>query len=230
MEPEIKRGVIQHVVRSLLIIAFFSVFIFLSAGDWRWLGGWLYIGVILASFVIAGLMLIPTQPELLTRRGQAGEGTQGWDRLLAPLMAWSPLYIGVLSGLVFRSNGSDPAAPWLRAVAITVSLAGSFLLNFAMLHNPFFEATVRIQEDQEHMVAVDGPYRWVRHPGYLGAVIFSLPAPLILGVYWGFAGVAVMVIALLVRTALEDRFLIENLDGYEEFVETTRFRLLPGVW
>jgi protein-S-isoprenylcysteine O-methyltransferase Ste14 len=92
------------------------------------------------------------------------------------------------------------------------------------------ETTVRIQEDRDHRVIMTGPYRFVRHPMYVGMLIMNLATPLLLGSVWAFVPVAGMVIALTIRTALEDRTLQRELPGYADFCKETKYRLLPPIW
>jgi len=99
-----------------------------------------------------------------------------------------------------------------------------------MLANRFFSGVVRIQNERGHSVVSDGPYRWVRHPGYAGGFIGDLALPLLLGSAWAFIPAALTAGAVVLRTALEDRTLQAELPGYREYAQRTRFRLLPGVW
>ena len=97
--------------------------------------------------------------------------------------------------------------------------------------NTHFEKTVRIQHDRGHRVVDSGPYRIVRHPGYLGTIIgFVLATPLLLGSWWAFAPAVVAAAFLVVRTALEDRTLNKELDGYQTYTQNVRYHLLPGAW
>jgi protein-S-isoprenylcysteine O-methyltransferase Ste14 len=100
----------------------------------------------------------------------------------------------------------------------------------AMAANPFLESTVRIQKDRSHVVVTAGPYRIVRHPMYVGALVMFAAWPLLLGSAWSFVPLAAMVPALVVRTALEDRMLQRELAGFADYAQRTRYRLLPGVW
>jgi protein-S-isoprenylcysteine O-methyltransferase Ste14 len=75
-----------------------------------------------------------------------------------------------------------------------------------------------------------GPYRLVRHPGYLGVTLYNIAVPIIMESVWGFVGVGFYFVILIWRTTLEDRFLLENLPGYADFAEQTRWRLFPGIW
>jgi protein-S-isoprenylcysteine O-methyltransferase Ste14 len=99
-----------------------------------------------------------------------------------------------------------------------------------MAENPFFEKTVRIQSERDHYVIDTGPYRVVRHPGYVGLVPWVLSIPLLLVSARAFLPAGLAVISLLVRTALEDRTLHKKLPGYAEYAARVRSRLVPGVW
>jgi protein-S-isoprenylcysteine O-methyltransferase Ste14 len=89
---------------------------------------------------------------------------------------------------------------------------------------------VRIQTDRGHTVITSGPYRFVRHPGYLGLIIFTLATPLLLGSRWAFIPAVLMLVLIITRTALEDRTLQSELAGYPAYAERVRYRLLPGIW
>ena len=104
------------------------------------------------------------------------------------------------------------------------------LNQWAMVHNPHFERGVRIQAEREHRVAKTGPYRYVRHPAYIGSFAFELATPILLGSLWALIPGVLSALLILVRTALEDKTLQEELPGYREYARHTRYRLLPGVW
>ena len=99
-----------------------------------------------------------------------------------------------------------------------------------MGENPFFEKTVRIQSDRGHRVVDIGPYRLVRHPGYLGFFGWILSTPLLLGSWWAFVPALLSIAGIVVRTALEDRTLKAELPGYADYAKRTRYRLVPGIW
>jgi protein-S-isoprenylcysteine O-methyltransferase Ste14 len=99
-----------------------------------------------------------------------------------------------------------------------------------MVANTFFSTTYRLQEDRGHAVASSGPYRVVRHPGYVGTIAFELATPIMLGSLWALMLGGLGALLIVVRTALEDRTLQEELPGYAEYTQRTRYRLLPKVW
>ena len=109
-------------------------------------------------------------------------------------------------------------------------LAGASLVVWALAVNAFFEPTVRIQHDREQRVCTSGPYRFVRHPGYLGAIAAVAGVPLALGSLWCYVPFAVMTVAFVIRTNREDDMLRAELDGYNGYAAETRWRLLPFVW
>jgi protein-S-isoprenylcysteine O-methyltransferase Ste14 len=96
--------------------------------------------------------------------------------------------------------------------------------------NPFFEKTVRIQTERGHYVIDTGPYRFIRHPGYLGFLGWCLSTPLFLGSWWSLLPALLCIAALAVRTRLEDRTLHQELSGYREYAGRVRYRLIPGIW
>ena len=111
-----------------------------------------------------------------------------------------------------------------------IILAGYVLGAYALIENRFFSGMVRIQTDRDHQVVSSGPYRWVRHPGYAGALLVYLVTPLFLDSAWAFLPAVFLAVVLVIRTHLEDSTLQEELAGYREYARRVRYRLLPGVW
>lgn len=99
-----------------------------------------------------------------------------------------------------------------------------------MLSNKFFSTLVRLQTDREHKVATEGPYKYIRHPGYLGYILFSLAIPIALGTFWGLILSGTTSILLIIRTSLEDATLKKELPGYAEYTEDVKYRLIPFLW
>lgn len=118
----------------------------------------------------------------------------------------------------------------IQITGAVVFALGYALFSWAMISNAFFASVVRIQDDRGHTVCTTGPYQFVRHPGYSGAVLQSIAVPLMLGSLWSLVPAGFGVALLILRTAFEDRTLLEELDGYEEYIQRVRYRLLLGVW
>ena len=99
-----------------------------------------------------------------------------------------------------------------------------------MLVNQHFEGTVRIQKDRDHKVISTGPYKYIRHPGYVGMIIGAFSPCLIVGSLVSFIPVIIAIIAIILRTHFEDKFLRAELDGYADYAKKTKCRLFPGIW
>jgi len=112
-------------------------------------------------------------------------------------------------------------------VGLLLSMAVTY---WAMLSNPFLSTAVRIQEERGHQVVSTGPYRWVRHPMYVGVILLWPSTALILGSWWAVIPGLIISMIIVVRTALEDRMLQAELPGYADYAKRVRQRLIPGVW
>ena len=158
-----------------------------------------------------------------------GKGTKTWDKVWAVLYAPVMIAIYVVAGLEARAADSGlPGVAWL--LGLTIFVTGPTVLTWSMVVNPFFEKTVRIQTEHGHHVIDTGPYAYVRHPGYAGFLGWILSAPLLLASAWAFVPALLAVAGLVIRTALEDRTLHDELSGYPEYAARVRFRLIPGIW
>lgn len=207
------------------------IFLFLPAGTLDWLGGWLQIIAYVIVVAANILILVPRAPELIAERARLQAGTKAWDVWLASLAAIIlPIFTWVIAGLDYRNGWSAPLPVGWMLFAALMFVVGYTITIWAMLSNNFFSATVRIQTERGHQVATGGPYAYVRHPGYVGAILFQIVTPLMLGSLWAFVPSLLAVVIFVVRTALEDRTLQAELPGYAEYTQRTRYRLLPGVW
>ncbi|GAB4164888.1 MAG: hypothetical protein Fur0021_40430 [Candidatus Promineifilaceae bacterium] len=133
-------------------------------------------------------------------------------------------------GLDARFGWSTPFSLPMKIAGLALLLAGYALASYALIENRFFSGMVRIQTDRGHQVVSSGPYRWLRHPGYAGALLAYLATPFFLDSQWAFLPTLFLVIILVVRTALEDGVLQNELRGYRDYARQVRFHLLPGVW
>ena len=174
-----KNLVLAWAVRMIIYLVLSSSLVFLSAGDWAYPGGWWFVGLQILNTLGTGFLLVIDRPELMARRSQVGEGTQGWDQILARLMAFSTLIISLIAALGVRFDGGWGVSLWGRIVGVLLATAGHLLTIWAMRVNPFFEGTTRIQAEHDHHAVTRGPYRWVRHPGYLGVTLYNAALPLV---------------------------------------------------
>ena len=231
MEQETKRGVISWAVKGVLYKAFVGVVLMLSAGRWNWGAGWLYVFIFLAFDAATALVVLPHSPGLLIERSQRTPDVKDWDKIIMPLAAgFLPMIGWIIAGLNHRWDWNPELSPAMQLVGFFLTLIGHGIIVWAMGANAFFSPVVRIQEERGHQVAKGGPYRIIRHPGYAGAILFSLGIPLLLESWWALIPGVVTVGLYILRTLLEDRTLADELKGYKEYSNQVKFRIIPGVW
>jgi len=202
--------------------------LFIAAGRLDWPMAWVYTGI---SMVDAALLLLIVSPELMRERTHPKADAKAWDRVFARLTG--PLgstVILVVAGLDKRFGWSAQVPLALQVVGLVAFASGMGLMTWAMAVNNYFSLVVRIQKDRGHTVVTGGPYRYVRHPGYVGGIMFQLGTPLLLGSLWALIPAALSALAFIVRTALEDKTLQRELDGYADYARRVRCRLVPGIW
>jgi protein-S-isoprenylcysteine O-methyltransferase Ste14 len=207
--------------------------LFLSAGSLRWIWGWALLAVIGVFLAAHPLILIPLNPELLAERekGLRDKGVKTWDRWIAGLAAGVfPIASWIVAALDFRFGWTESFRLAYHIGGLLATALGFGLFLWAMASNAFFAEGVRIQEERGHSVAAGGPYRYVRHPGYTGAILAGVATPFMLGSPWALIPSAASAALYVVRTYLEDQTLLKELDGYQEYTRQVKRRLLPGVW
>jgi len=186
---------------------------------------WIYVAII-AALSVGGLFLIGE--DLARERLRPGGKPPPWSLHLAFLLCLVHWAIAGLDRGRFHWSDAVPLA--LRLAALIVFALGLALTMWAMHVNRFFSSAIRIQADRGQRVVAEGPYRWVRHPGYLGAIPAMMASGLVLCSWVATALGALGSLWLLWRTRAEDRFLRAELPGYEAYAARVRWRLLPGVW
>lgn len=230
-DPQVARAVRKRMLQIVFFILVQATVLFISSGRLDWLMAWVYIGVYVGLFVINALIILPKNPEMIAERAQIKEGAKDWDRLLAVILGfYGPVATLTVAGLDLRFGWSPQLASAFQFAAFALLGGGYYLVSWAMWSNRFFSGVVRIQRDRGHTVATGGPYQYVRHPGYAGMIASSLATPLLLGSLWALIPAGLTVYVTVVRTALEDRTLQEELDGYKDYTERVRYRLMPGFW
>jgi protein-S-isoprenylcysteine O-methyltransferase Ste14 len=223
MKRAVTKRMIQVIVQSLIIAAT----LFLSAWRLDWLWAWVYLAVGVLVLAVNSLIL---PRDLIAERGGSGEDVKRWDRVITSLTILPTFGVFVVTGLDERFDWSPAVALAVHLVGIVLMVLGQGLFTWSMVSNRFFSTAVRLQTDREQTVASSGPYRFVRHPGYVGYILTQFAAPLLLGSLWALIPAGVTSVLLVVRTALEDRTLQEELAGYGEYAARVRYRLVPGVW
>ena len=221
----------QMLLQLAAAIGLWIVALFGGAGRFDWLQGWIYLAAHLSMMAIAAAVVYRRNPGLFEARADwRHRDTKRFDKIFIAI--FFPLYyvqpaIGGLDNARFRWWPLPLVSVYPGLLVFALSIA---VLTWAMAVNPFAETTVRIQADRGQTVVTAGPYRFVRHPMYVSAILMFLAIPFILCSMWAFVFSAVICGLFLIRTALEDQTLQRELPGYEQYAQQTRYRLLPGVW
>jgi protein-S-isoprenylcysteine O-methyltransferase Ste14 len=221
--------VVQFLVYALLPPALLLVL----SGDYGWRMAWINIGLNFVFIFGSRLVLLVTNPDVLLERAKSisAKDTKSWDKplvLFAGLI--TPILLVIICGLDHRWTWTDIVPPAWQWVGLSFYAAGGILAIWAMLVNSFFSAAVRIQADRGHSVIQNGPYRIVRHPSYTGGILGYLATPVMLNSLWALIPAVLAALIIILRTRREDLTLQEELPGYRDYTQRTRYRLLPGIW
>ncbi|MGH7914971.1 MAG: methyltransferase family protein [Candidatus Binataceae bacterium] len=212
-------------MQSLIFLAFIGLLLFGCAGRLDIAAFWEYLFVCGLSFTVATSVI---DPELFRERVRPGGQPlklRYYALLLPPMAHWC--IAGLDAG---RFHWSDSVPRTLQIVGLAIFALALALIVWAMRINRFFSSVIRLQEDRGHKLITDGPYRWVRHPGYIAGLLFCLSSGIALGSWLSLLPAVACVPLLLGRTVAEDRFLKNNLKGYSAYADAVRYRLVPGIW
>jgi protein-S-isoprenylcysteine O-methyltransferase Ste14 len=219
--------------RLIMTYLLIPLFLLISGWDFSWWQAWIFSLLIVAAGIGGRMWAERRHPGLLAERAKFGKApnVKPWDKVLAPLMGVSLAFPLVIVGGLDHRFGWSPMFPaWLNIIGFILIVLGYAFAVWALVENRFFSSMVRIQTDRGHVVCDSGPYRLVRHPGYAGNI---LPLPgivLALGSVWTLIPTAAALIIAVIRTALEDRTLQDELPGYRDYVQRVRYRLIPGIY
>jgi protein-S-isoprenylcysteine O-methyltransferase Ste14 len=219
-----------YILDQILGIVGMGVALFWSAGRFDWRPAWAAIAVWLAWFTVMDIIILRFNPDLMAERLSPPKGAKTWDRAILSILRLTQLVRYIIAGLDQRYGwtGGFPLAA--QIATFTVCVLSNALFTWAMASNTFFSQIVRIQSDHGHAVATGGPYHYVRHPAYVGMILFELAISTLLASWWAIIAGGLCAILLILRTALEDRTLQAELTGYVDYAHQVRYRLLPGIW
>jgi protein-S-isoprenylcysteine O-methyltransferase Ste14 len=221
---------IQLFIKSLIGTLFFLLILFISAGRINYWQGWLYAAICIIS-VLLNSFALKNKNELAAERSEIKSGTKSWDKLILGLSAITLIITYIVAGSDSGRFHCSPEFHWsINAIGVVLIFSGEVIFLAAQRQNKFFSSVMRIQTDRGHTVCDTGIYKIMRHPAYFGTIITAIGIPLVLGSLWGFIPSIMSIILTLIRTSLEDKTLINELNGYREYSQKTRYRLFPFVW
>ena len=218
----------QIILRAVLGPIVMIVLLFFVAGTWEYWQAWVYFVVNMIILILMATILTPNY-ELVEERLNPKGGMKGWDKFYFAVT--TPLYLIalILAGLDARFGWSDIPLVFYW-VSVAIYILGQAIFQWARYTNQYFSSVVRIQTDRGQTVCKDGPYRYVRHPGYVGGFLFTITMGLVLGSWYASIPQVIAAFMLVWRTGREDKTLQAELPGYKDFTRETKYRLLPGVW
>ena len=229
-KPALNQAGINRLIQVLGSTALIGALMFLCAGRLDWMSAWVFLGLSTVVFLTAGVYVVRKNPDVVNERGKGGEGAKTWDRILTTVYAVFMFAIYIVAGIDagrFQWSAMPLAVQILGSIGFVLGMVWMY---WAMLANTFLAMVVRIQEERGHSTVSSGPYRYVRHPMYIGILVSYGSTPLLLGSWFALIPFAIMGALLVLRTALEDRTLQNELPGYAEYAQRVRYRLLPGIW
>jgi protein-S-isoprenylcysteine O-methyltransferase Ste14 len=228
---EKRRLVFRAAAQSAAQVPVMALALFAPAGTLDWPAAWAVLAVYIAGSLLLNLWLIARHPGLARERLVIPRATEPWDVRLTKVSNFLLLACLLpLAGLDHRLGFSPPFPAAISAGALILFAAMFAAIGWAMSYNEYFSSLVRLQSDRDHAVADRGPYRVLRHPGYLMMILQFLFVPVVLGSLPGAVPAAAIAAVYIYRTAREDRFLLERLPGYADYARQVRWRLVPGIW
>ncbi|MDV3426202.1 MAG: isoprenylcysteine carboxylmethyltransferase family protein [Bacillota bacterium] len=231
MKHKLDKSGINYLVRVLFQVLIGMALFYISSGRTFAFRGMIYFSLYIILVISGVILLAGRNSEVLNERAKKRDNTKGWDKVLLKLyilLAFFGVYIaaGLDAGRYPKARISfDFIYP-----GILIYIFSSALSIWAMAENQYFEATSRIQKDRDQVVCSSGPYRFIRHPGYLSILLWCISVPMIFGSVYAMLPVICIFLIIVIRTYLEDNMLKKELPGYIEYSGRVRYRLIPFIF
>jgi len=225
-QQEMKSLIKKIIIRFSLLPVVLGFLILIPAGTFNYWQVYIYFAVLVVPMTFVLLYFLKNDPEFLERRTKAKEKEK------------QQFFISILSTLIFFAGfiipGLDHRFTWSNVpMLLTISadiiiLMGYLIIFFVFKQNSYASRIIEVNENQK--LISTGLYAIVRHPMYIGVLIMFLPTPIALGSYWGLIPFALFPVSLVLRILNEEKVLSDNLEGYKEYCQKTRYRLIPFIW
>lgn len=228
-----RKNTFRYILRLFLSLIAQAIIFFAAAGQFEIPRAWIFFILTFIYYLTSFIILYRLTPELINQRGGSAfqESSKTWDKYILIVYTFLGIYAQFfVAGWDLGHINFWPLGLEYFGLGLGLFIISIVLIVWAMVQNPFFEPTVRIQKERNQKVINSGPYRIVRHPGYLSGILWHLAVPMILGSGLTLIYTVIIIMILIVRTYLEDETLQKELGGYKEYTEKTKYRLLPGAW
>jgi len=234
MTEMITEGVNTRLLMTELVglFAFIALALFLAAGTIRWIAGWCFLILYFGFGIIFTIWLLRFDPSLLQERltGLKKPNREAWDKML--MWLWfilSILWLVLMPVDAVRFQQSHMPI-WLQVVGGLILVISFYLIYLVFRENPYLSPAVRMQKERGQTVILTGPYRYVRHPLYAVFIPFFVGTALLLGSWYGILLGLVLIALIAIRAVLEERMLLNELQGYDAYMALVKYRFIPYVW
>ena len=238
-EPQVTKS--WHIILTAITYLLFPVAVFVFAGDFKWIEGWIFAVIWLVWLYALLIYMVKRDPGLLVERfastfqKEQKEGQdirqKGWDRPIMMIFNILAIVWVVGTPLDAKRFVLSPEFPILvKAIGAVFLNIGLAVMVKAFIDNPFASPVVRIQKERKQRVISTGVYSIVRHPLYLAGIFLFLGMPVLLGSFIGIGCTIVVSILLAVRAVKEERTLADELEGYDEYCKKVRYRVIPFIF
>jgi len=214
------------IVRFLVVLLALSAMFFLPAGTWAYWEAWVYLAILFIPVFFVLIYLLKNEPELLVRRMRLRE-KEAQQKLIIKL-SYIPFLLAYLLPGFDKRFGWSNVPVWVIVAADILVLLGYGLIVLVFRENRYASRIVEVEQGQN--VISSGPYAMIRHPMYLGAILLYVLSPLALGSYWAMIPSILIIPVIVARIWNEESVLVRDLKGYQEYMQKTRYRLIPGLW
>ncbi|MEJ2551103.1 MAG: isoprenylcysteine carboxylmethyltransferase family protein [Anaerolineales bacterium] len=226
---EKKKSKLPYLVTIVILASIISAIV-LAAGRWDWIEMWIFLATYLIVFIAWGMYLKFKKPDLLQERVTAFGKGKKWDRILIGIY-WILILAFLFTASLDAGRHQNFVTPIpIKIISMVFILAGYALGFWSGIANEYLSSFVRIQEERGHQVSQAGPYRFIRHPMYAGDILSYPFVALFLNSLWALIPAALIIVLFIVRTYLEDTTLQRELEGYSEYTQKVKYRLVPYVW
>jgi protein-S-isoprenylcysteine O-methyltransferase Ste14 len=221
----------QWLFQSLAWIMALAALLFGPAGSLHWPAAWVFLAFMTTVGLGFGLWLAKNDPALLAERMSPSiqRDQPAADKTFIVVFGFTVLAWFIAMGLDRRFHGSQMPFGW-QTLGLALLILSSAFIAWVFHENSFAAAVVKVQAERGHRVVSSGPYAFVRHPMYTGAVLFMVGIALLLGSWWGTALSPIFAVLFGIRTRIEEDTLMTALPGYADYAARVRYRLVPGLW
>lgn len=230
MNMEIKKGAKKYLFILLFQRIIGMGLFFVTAGTFLNIRGIINLSLYFIVSLITCIIMYIKHQETLAERGKKRDNTEFWDKILLPIFFLLAFYgIYIVAGLGVRFEWASLSMEWFY-IGIVLYLISCIFGIWPVLENKYFESTSRIQNDREQVIVTSGPYRIIRHPGYFGIVLWAIASAFMFGTLSVGIVSGIIITVILIRTYMEDKMLKNELNGYFDYSNKVRYRLIPFIW